>query len=74
MALYWIVSVHDCHLCYCIGISGFFPFGVANGDVVAPRVFDGSFGPTLLDVPLVLFNIAETNIFVSSYIVHEDDT
>ena len=58
MALYWIVFV---------GISGFFPFGAANGDVVAPRVIDVSFGPTLLDVPLVLFNNAETNVYVSSY-------
>ena len=49
-------------------MNGFFPFGAANGDVVAPRIVDVSLGPTLLDVPLVLFNNSETNVYVSSYI------
>ena len=50
-------------------MDGFFPFGAANGDVVAPRVVDVSFGPILLDIPLVLFNNEETNVYVSSYSV-----
>ena len=46
-------------------MNAFFPFGAANGDVVAPRVVDESFGPTRLDVPLVLFNNSVTSIYVS---------
>ena len=47
------------------GMDGFFPFGPDYGDIVAPRLVDMSFGPNLLDVPLVLFNNAETNVYVS---------
>ena len=55
-----------------LGTDGFFPFGAANGDSVAPPVVDASLGPTQLDVPVLLFNSPETNVYVSSYTVHHD--
>ena len=46
-------------------MDGFFPFGTASGDATAVGT------STLLDVPLILFNYAETNIYVSSYTVYQ---
>ena len=42
-------------------MDNFFPFGAASGDATRVGV------STLLYVPLVLFNYAETNVYVSSY-------
>ena len=45
--------------------SDFLPFGEVNGDMLAPKADDRSFGPVELATPLILFNSIETNLYVS---------
>ena len=48
----------------CMFKTEFFPFGEANGDIIATPVDDGSFGPIKLDVPIVFFQSEESLVYV----------
>ena len=45
--------------------SRFFPYGMGNGDTLAPRALDAAFGPVNMDVPVVIFQNTETSFYVS---------
>lgn len=69
-------------LCF-VDVSGlllypFFPFGVENGDTLAPQGDDESVGPITMATPFLLWEISETAFYVSDFfstpvkvIVHE---
>ena len=43
------------------------PFGLNSGDTLLPSADDDSFGPYLLDPPLVIYDTVETQFYVSMY-------
>ena len=43
----------------------FFPFGIGNGDTVGPRAVDASSKVMYLDVPIIFYQKAETDLYVS---------
>ena len=43
----------------------FFPFGIGNGDTVGPRAVDESSEAIHLDVPIIFYQKAETDLYVS---------
>ena len=43
----------------------FFPFGIGNGDTVGPRAADTSSEVIHLDVPIIFYQKAETDLYVS---------
>ena len=49
----------------------FFPFGIGNGDNVGPRAVDESSEVIRLDVPIIFFQKAETDLYVSLIITNK---
>lgn len=45
--------------------AGFIPFGETNNDTMVTRADDSSFGPIMIDTPVVFFQRMETSYFVS---------
>ena len=55
------------HLCFSVRLSGFYPYGVSNGDTVLPAGDDDHSGSISISTPFPYFNRNHNSLYVSKY-------